>query len=338
MPRLLFGYVIQLFSKSAYYSRMDSTPTETEEVPKLPFRRLKLPLDQLVKTAIPFHVQQLKEHSDNIEGLKGKSQPLQLRQEQLKASKTLQLLKADLYEIQQLHLKVEDGDQQQFEQLIRDSLKSAVEAISDFMAFHTDVLGPFLDIDGEQVVESSDFPKLVCSGDLDDPVDLSADLRPEDSQLLVHDRPSSGNSSFLLRQLIEIHSLISDFASRVFRQQDSIDTIQCNIDQTRENVRIGTKYLKKASLMKAATFPLVGAVVGGVVLGPVGALVGFKLLGSALCIASGSALGYGAGVKIKKKHEDVCNNIELKAITYHSKSKSLSSPELSVGTETKKES
>ncbi|KAF8777510.1 Syntaxin-17 like protein [Argiope bruennichi] len=316
--------------------RMDQNENESEKVkqlPKLPFKRLQWPLSQIVNTAIPLHVQLLNEHSKNIETLKNKNQPLQLRQEQSNACKTLQLLKDDLYQIEQLNLQVQDEDQEVFEKTIRKSLKDAVDAISEFMVSHSDVLGPLLDLDNDLSQESAEFPKLVCgtvtdSDIVDESKECIVENCPIDSQLVVHDHPTSRNWSFLRKQLLEVHSLIHQFASLVFRQQDSIDNIQSNIVETHENVRIGTSYLKKASLLKAATFPIAGAVVGGILLGPVGALAGFKLLGSVACMAGGSAIGYGAGLGLKKKSQDICNSIELKPLKYESKSISNSSPDL----------
>lgn len=135
--------------------------------------------------------------------------------------------------------------------------------------------------------------------------------------------------NFLHKEFLEINALIKQFSKFVFRQTESIDTIQDNIEQTNENVFIGTKYLKKASDYKAATFPIAGAVIGGLILGPAGALAGFKIFGSIACVAGGSILGYGAGVKLKQKQQAV-NDFEMKALTYPSKSKSSSSPDLSV--------
>ncbi|GFS94912.1 syntaxin-17 [Nephila pilipes] len=305
-----------------------------EEIPKLPFRRLRHPLSQLADTAIPLHVCMLNEQSKSIESLINENKPLLLHQQQLKACKTLQLLKADLYEIEQLNSQLEEKDQEQFDKVIRKPLKEAVEAISNFTVSHSDVLGPFLDIDCDASDQPGEFPKLVCDG-LNNPeasdgliYSTASDELTECSAKAYLTSSESKNWSFLRKEILEIHSLITYFTSLVFRQQESIDSIQSNIVQTHENVKIGTEYLKKASVLKAATFPLLGAVIGGVALGPIGALAGFKVLGSFACIAGGSALGYKAGVKLKEKREEVCD-MELKALTYHSKTSSSSTPNLS---------
>lgn len=319
---------------------MDKNQNESEasvEIPKLPFKRLELPLKQLAKIAIPLHVGMLNDLSKSIESLKDKNNPILLHQQQLQAYKALQLLKADLYEIGQLNWQLEEKDQEQFDKIIRESLKEAIEAISNFTASHSDVLGPFLDIDCDTSEQAARFPQLVCDGlndveatdkliysELDEPTDCSTKV------YLTSSEPK--NWWFLRKELLEIHSLITYFSSLIFQQQEDIDSIQSNIVQTHENVKVGTKYLKKANVLKAATFPLLGAVFGGLTLGPCGALLGFKVLGSVAGIAGGSVLGYKAGVKLKKKEEEICD-MELKALTYHSKPISSSTPNLSASSE-----
>ncbi|GFR10895.1 syntaxin-17, partial [Trichonephila clavata] len=309
---------------------MDKTQNESEtpaEIPKLPFKRLGLPLEQLAKIAIPLHVGVLNDLTKSIEDLKDKNNPILLHQQQLQACKALQLLKADLYEIGQLNSQLEEKDQEKFDRVIQEPLKNAIEAISNFTASHSDVLGPFLDIDCEQPAK---FPTLVCDGlsNAETADELTASESTECSTKVSLTSSESKNWFFLRKELLEIHSLITYFSSLVFRQQEDIDNIQSNIVQAHENVKIGTKYLKKATILKAATFPLLGAVFGGLILGPCGALLGFKVLGSVAGIAGGSAIGYKAGVKLKKKEEEICD-MELKALTYHSKSISSSTPNLS---------
>ena len=55
--------------------------------------------------------------------------------------------------------------------------------------------------------------------------------------------------------------------------------------------------------MKAAIFPLAGAVVGGLVGGPIGLLAGFKVAGVAAAVGGG-VIGYQGGKLIKKKRDE----------------------------------
>nr|XP_015905412.1 syntaxin-17-like [Parasteatoda tepidariorum]XP_015905413.1 syntaxin-17-like [Parasteatoda tepidariorum] len=299
---------------------------------KVPYKRIKRAVEQIVTVALPLHLQLLREKSENIELLKSKKSLSGLRAEQIEAVRSLKLLKADLYELEELYTKVEDKDQDFFYDAIKDSIKEAVEAIAQFAELHPDADEPIPDINTDNKPE---FPKLVCH------LDQECEAPPEDNQSQpvtayltssVEEFHASKSAfpdwSFLRKELLEVHCLITKFASFVFTQKEKVNTIQSNVEEAHENVQEGVHYLKKASLLKAATFPLVGAIAGGILLGPVGMAVGFKLVGTAACVASGGALGYRAGVTLKKKHE-ISSDIEMKALTYPSKEKSSSSPELS---------
>ncbi|XP_035218941.1 syntaxin-17-like [Stegodyphus dumicola] len=316
----------------------DSAPSESiAELPKLPFKRLQFALNQVVSVAIPLHVQLLRQQSENIQNLKIENRSLELRSEQVKAAKTVQLLKNDLFELEQLNVQVKDEDKNLFLEKIESPAKNAIEVLSEFMELHSDSLEPFPDVEFSLSDSSSSFPTLTCQ--LDKSPDHSEETPVVIGDLQVQKYRTSGSSlqnwTFLRKELSEIRDLIRQFASLVFQQQENVDTIQNNLQRTHENVYVGTQYLKKASVLKAASFPVTGAVIGGLLLGPVGALAGFKLLGSIACVAGGGVLGFGAGVKLKKKQQAICE-LEMKSLTYPSKSLSLSNPELSVCNNTNK--
>jgi len=104
---------------------------------------------------------------------------------------------------------------------------------------------------------------------------------------------------------VELNELIHDFSTIVHEQQETIDSIESNIESAQVNVEEGVSLLGKASKFKAAAYPLVGAAVGGLVGGPLGLAVGLKA-GAALAVGGGvgSALGYFGGDYYKKKQND----------------------------------
>lgn len=325
---------------------MNSTVTdpesleEKEELPKLPFKRLRYALKQVVEVAIPYHVQLLKQQSENIETFKKENRHLELRSEQVKATKTVQLLKADLYELEKLNFQVQEEDSDLFHSFIKNATKDAVEVLSLFMDLHSDIFSPIPETDNDDSNTPETFQPLVCnydeqSCDTEEVMLSQVNANLEQKQIQVA-KSKFESINFLHKEFLEINALIKQFSKFIFRQTESIDTIQDNIEQTNENVFLGTKYLKKASDYKAATFPIAGAVIGGLILGPAGALAGFKIFGSIACVAGGSILGYGAGVKLKQKQQAL-NDFEMKALTYPSKSKSSSSPDLSVDEPVKQE-
>lgn len=60
-----------------------------------------------------------------------------------------------------------------------------------------------------------------------------------------------------------------------------MDSIEQNVETAAENVAEGEKHLLKAVRLKSGTYPIMGALIGSCVGGPVGFLAGFKLGGLA---------------------------------------------------------
>ncbi|KAG9339399.1 hypothetical protein JZ751_023793 [Albula glossodonta] len=95
-------------------------------------------------------------------------------------------------------------------------------------------------------------------------------------------------------------------------QQAKIDSIEDNVEAAAVNVEAGTRSLGKVSeerlppgtgsmavKYKMAVLPVAGAVLGGVVGGPLGLLAGFKVAGVVAAV-SGGLLGYVGGNAIQK--------------------------------------
>lgn len=310
--------------------------SEDAEPPKLPFARLKYPLKQVVEVAIPFHVDLLKRHNENIEVLIKEGRDLELRSEQVKATNTVQLLKDDLYQLENLNQQVKVEDSDLFHDFIKNATKDAVETLALFIDLHGDILTPLTEAEFDDSI-SDRLPPLVCNydeqiNDIDDTAVDKVQTQETTNLDLVQVQAAKSkyeSVNFLHKELLEINALIKQFSRFIFRQKEGVDTIQEHIELAKENVVIGTEYLKKASDYKAATFPIAGAVIGGLILGPVGALAGLKIFGSIACLASGSIIGYGAGVKLKNRQQAL-NEFEMKALTDSNKALSHSSPDLSV--------
>lgn len=315
---------------------------EEIEPPKLPFKRLQHALKQVVYVAIPLHVQLLRQQNENIERFQNENKELELRSEQVKATKTVQLLKADLFELEKLNKRVKEEDDDLFNNYIKNATKDAIEILSDFVDLHADIFSPLPETELDFDSNPEAFPPLVCNFN-DKSFDTDNSLRAaqgEEAELQLQQVVAAKSNfeilDFLQKELLEINGLIKQFSNFVFRQKENVDTIEANVEQTNQNVFIGTQLLKKASDYKAATFPIAGAVIGALILGPAGALAGFKLFGSVACLTGGSILGYGAGVKLKKIKQS-SNEFEMKALAYPTKSLSSSTPNLSLEDSDKKD-
>uniref|UniRef100_A0A8C7XLR3 Syntaxin 17 n=1 Tax=Oryzias sinensis TaxID=183150 RepID=A0A8C7XLR3_9TELE len=96
-------------------------------------------------------------------------------------------------------------------------------------------------------------------------------------------------------------------------QQEKIDSIEDNINTASTNVEEGTKSLGKAVGYKLAVLPVAGALLGGVLGGPLGLLAGFKVAGVAAALGGG-ALGF-AGGNLVQKHRRAQVDKQMKQVT-----------------------
>ncbi|XP_016142526.1 syntaxin-17-like [Sinocyclocheilus grahami] len=96
---------------------------------------------------------------------------------------------------------------------------------------------------------------------------------------------------------------INSFRTQSLAQQEKIDSIEANVSIAAANVEEGTQSLGKAARSKLAVLPMAGAVVGGVLGGPLGLLAGFKVAGVAAAVGGG-LLGFAGGNLIQRKKKE----------------------------------
>lgn len=104
-------------------------------------------------------------------------------------------------------------------------------------------------------------------------------------------------------------------------QQEKIDSIEDNVNTAAANVEEGTKSLGKAVGYKLAVLPVAGALLGGVLAGPIGLLAGFKAAGLAAAVGGG-ALGF-AGGNLVQKHRKAQVEMQMKQLTAPPKTESI---------------
>eukprot|EP01087_Luapelamoeba_hula_P008073 TRINITY_DN2006_c1_g1_i6.p1 TRINITY_DN2006_c1_g1~~TRINITY_DN2006_c1_g1_i6.p1 ORF type:complete len:443 (-),score=117.48 TRINITY_DN2006_c1_g1_i6:1124-2452(-) len=110
-------------------------------------------------------------------------------------------------------------------------------------------------------------------------------------------------------QVLELFKRVNDL---VQEQQPFIDRMEENCVQSEADTSSVVGELAKASHYGAYSLPLIGAAVGGMVMGPVGAVVGAKgALALAGCVLGGMGMGAWAGQKVKDKQRDDADAIQL---------------------------
>ncbi|XP_039536161.1 syntaxin-17 [Pimephales promelas] len=277
-----------------------------EEASKLPLRRLEPPILKFIKVAIPTDLERLHQHQHNIEKFQRSRQWEKLHQEHINSSRTVQQLRSNLREMEKLCGRVRSADAEALETLVQPIRDRASTAIQEFLQMHADAVNrpSFHETIGTDFHETitTDSDKLHSYGETG--VTGSSVTQ---TQLLLPEIPSEQNAAeswdTLAEDLLELDGLVQEFSTIVHAQQEKIDSIEANVSIAAANVEEGTQSLGKAARLKLAVLPVAGAVVGGVLGGPLGLLAGFKVAGVAAAVGGG-LLGFAGGNIIQRKRKE----------------------------------
>ncbi|XP_007895625.2 syntaxin-17 [Callorhinchus milii] len=281
-----------------------------EELAKLTFRRLEPAVQKFVKVAIPTDLERLKKHQINIEKYHRWSQWGKLHQEHINASRTVQQLRANMKEMEKLFLRVRAEDSQALERIVSPVKEQAAAAVTEFLKLHSE----FEEVSNPQCNVGDQPPgpgsPLLQSHSLDDTFirsqETSSDLPLAQMHMPLPVIPQQEDAAesweMLEENLIELNNLVTEFSQLVHTQQEKIDSIEDHVSTAAENVEEGTRSLAKAAKYKLAMLPVAGALIGGLVGGPVGLLAGFKIMGVAAAV-SGGVLGFTGGKMLQKKRQ-----------------------------------
>ncbi|XP_033728255.1 syntaxin-17-like [Pecten maximus] len=307
----------------------------TGDIQKFPLRRLHPAIHKFLKV-VEIDLDRLHKHRLNIEKYNRLEDWTNLDREQVNASRTVQQIMANVREMEKMRKQVKDDELEEFDGKTSNMRQTAIAAIMEF-----------LDLGQEKVVhqnneeetgfsDSGEAQFLLSSPSSSAPVtpqrefhlvpqSLPPDFGKSQTQINSPPQDSAAQESWdnLHENLVDLNSMIHEFATAVQTQQEKLDDIQDNVETTQENVRQGTQHLGKASKLKSAALPIAGAVIGGVLAGPVGLVAGFKIGGMAGL--AGGAIGF-TGAKLIEKRQKKVVDAELQNL---SEKRSNSMPDLS---------
>ncbi|XP_064466235.1 syntaxin-17-like [Ornithodoros turicata] len=297
-------------SKSVSSNR---TPPSTEGCVtqgKFPLKRLEVVIHRIIGVAIPLHLDILSKQKENIHKHQQQRQWDKLHMEQLNASRTVQQLKADLHELDNVRNQVCAADIMAFERQVlpvqNDVLQRTLSFTEMYLKLRTDGV-----VFQTQATDIDDIPLEECKAD-----------EPEPQYSILADEIPTNTAAFkswttLHKDLIDLNAMVHAFSRLVFEQKENVESIADHITQAEENVVAGTKSLGKAAKLQKAVLPVAGALLGVAVGGPVGLAIGVKM--GLACALGGSLLGFTGGKALQYRQSKSephtttpCDGIELK--------------------------
>lgn len=271
---------------------------------RLTLRRLEVPVHKFTKVAIPTDLERLQKHHNNILKFQQGQQWDKLHDEHINAIRTVQQLRANMKEMEALCSRVRVEDAAALEKLLCPIRDRAAAAVRDFLLLHP-----------TPEPQSTHSPAPHISTPHSDVNEEEEELSEMQIQLpaIPADQIATESWENLEEDLKELGDLVTEFSLLVHSQQEKIDSIEDNVNTATANVEEGTRSLGKAVGYKLAVLPVAGALLGGVIAGPLGLLAGFKAAGLAAAIGGG-ALGF-AGGNMVQKHRKANLDLQMKQLT-----------------------
>ncbi|KRT85555.1 hypothetical protein AMK59_369, partial [Oryctes borbonicus] len=249
--------------------------TSNSSVLKDNFKLIEIPLNKFHTEALPYHLQLYQQQKDTIEGCMSTKNSQQLSHEIKHKSRIVRQLKDLLYELDTLRTRVYDEDLDRFDSRTFSLRRSITTLIKDYAALETSAL-KFLESQNEineNIENESPFHEA-------DQIQINADL---DELKLEESANTLGRVEALNKDIENLHGIYVDLNTMVAGQKEAVDTIEADVFKSEENVKEGLSHLIKAHKsvicepiiklykkisayrLKSATYPISGAVIGGLV-------------------------------------------------------------------------
>ncbi|MBZ3878165.1 Syntaxin-17 [Sciurus carolinensis] len=290
-----------------HYFRM----SEDEEKVKL--RRLEPAIQKFTKIVIPTDLERLRKHQINIEKYQRCRIWDKLHEEHINAGRTVQQLRSNIREMEKLCLKVQKDDLILLKRMIDPVKEEASAATAEFLQLHLESVEELKkQFNDEETLLQPPLTRSMTVGGAFHNTEDEASSQSLTQIYALPEIPRDQNAAesweTLEADLIELSQLVTDFSLLVNSQQEKIDSIADHVNSAAVNVEEGTKNLGKAAKYKLAALPVAGALIGGVVGGPIGLLAGFKVAGIAAALGGG-VLGFTGGKLIQRRKQKMMEKL-----------------------------
>ncbi|XP_066223660.1 syntaxin-17 isoform X2 [Saccopteryx leptura] len=279
----------------------------SEDEEKVKLRRLEPAIQKFIKIVIPTDLERLRKHQINIEKYQRCRIWDKLHEEHINAGRTVQQLRSNIREMEKLCLKVRKEDLGVLQRMIDPVKEEASAATAEFLQLHLESVHELeKQFKDEETLLQPSLTRSVTVGEAEaDPQSVAQMYAlPE----IPRDQNAAESWDNLEADLVELSQLVTEFSLLVHSQQEKIDSIEDHVNSAAVNVEEGTKNLGKAAKYKLAALPVAGALIGGVVGGPIGLLAGFKVAGIAAALGGG-LLGFTGGKLIQRKKQKMMEKL-----------------------------
>ncbi|XP_030560893.1 syntaxin-17 [Drosophila novamexicana] len=275
---------------------------------KLALRQAEVSVQRFRDMAVPHQLSLLENHRSNIEKSLALCDWQKIKKEELNALRVIKQMKNLLLEMDALRDKLQPEDQARFDELMKPGKDKAFEGMRRFAelqlkspssarASHYDE-----DQDNPAVVDIEQVPALQHTLP-----QLQTNFQLEQHQLAQR-QACLDQMERLQNEIHDLHGMFHGLRQLTQEQAVSVQSIADNAEEALENVQAGEGHLRNALKYKKAMYPMVGALLGTCVGGPIGLVAGMKAGG--LAAVGCGLLGFTGGSVLKSNPNVLQGNIE----------------------------
>ncbi|XP_075068806.1 syntaxin-17 isoform X2 [Mixophyes fleayi] len=240
-----------------------------ENEQKVPYRRLEPAVLKFAKIVIPTDLERLRNHQLNIEKYRRCRSWDRLHKEHINAGRTVQQLRANVQEMETLLLKVKKEDTHFLTTVLQPVKELASASIKDFLELHSK------SVEDLNLHEERFYDKQITVKGKESFCEKDSNTQVDSQFLEIQEQYALESWNDIEKDLLDLDEIVNDFS-----------------------------HLVHALKYKLSVLPAAGALIGGIVGGPIGLMAGFKVAGIAAAIGGG-LLGFTGGKILQRKKEIV---------------------------------
>ncbi|KAH8378641.1 hypothetical protein KR009_000471 [Drosophila setifemur] len=265
---------------------------------KLPLKQAEISIQRFQDTAVvPHHLSLLKNHRSNIEKSLALGDWQKIKKEELNAMRVIKQMKNLLLEMDALREKVREEDLDRFDELMRPGKERAFAGMKDFAELKlkspTSTLGSQYDEEQDNQPQVVDMHNLQAHQHMPQ---LQTNFHQEE-HMLAQRQACLDQMENLQKEIYDLHGMFHGMRQLTVEQSVVVEKIADNAEEALENVQAGERQLRLALTYKKAMYPVVGALLGTCVGGPIGLVAGIKAGG--LAAVGCGILGFTGGSVLK---------------------------------------
>ncbi|KAH8395599.1 hypothetical protein KR222_001869, partial [Zaprionus bogoriensis] len=276
---------------------------------KLALKQAELSVQRFQDMAVPHHLGLLQNHRSNIEKSLALGDWQKIKKEELNAMRVIKQIKNLLLEMDTLREKLRPEDRERFDELMQPGRAKAFEGMNRFAELKlrspSSTLSSQWDDEQQeqhQIVDISNAPALQQTLP-----QLQTDFQLEEHQLAQR-QACLEQMERLQHEIYDLQGMFQGLRELTHEQAESVQAIADNAEEALENVQQGERQLRQALTYKKAMYPMVGALLGTCVGGPIGMVAGIKAGG--LAAVGCGILGFTGGSVLKSNPNVMHGSIE----------------------------